>query len=265
MGIEQAGPSRRAVVRGAAWSVPVVAVATPVPVFAASPCVLRSEAVSTTNNTTTTFPAQGYTRDSSTAGRWRTSTPTAPGATYTNARIAITATKTGLIQHDFSATIFNLVAFTTGGVSGVSINQRPSPQGSVRGYDQRTVTRFDFGRLVYNLTFTIADISKSGSPSGVVNFWDTVQVTSDGSYQVTARQATVQGSGTQADPFTPIDSSPDGGDTDPQNVTLQFTTRATYVTFTYWSAAKGTTTTAAGGQGVTISNMTMQLAPDGCV
>lgn len=240
----------------------MVAVAATAPAFAASPCVLRSSVV-TTSTAVTTSPAQGYTRTSNTAGTWRTADPDGAGTLYTNARINVTATKTGLVEYGFNATTNNLINFTTGGVTGVSINQRPSTLTAARGYAQRTETTFNFQRLVYNLSFTIADISKSGSATLTNAFWDAVWIESDGAFVVTTRDIDVIGGGTSSsDPLTPRDAAPDVGDTDPNNVTLQFNGRCTYVRVYYWSSTKGTSSN--GGQGVTIGNMSMQLAPDGC-
>ncbi len=255
--------SRRNVVRGAAWSVPVIAVATAAPAFAASPCVNRSVVVST-STAATTAPAQGYTRTSNTAASWRTADPDGAGTVYSAANIAVTATKLGQLEYGFNTATNNLIPYATGGVTGISINQRPTATTSPRGYAQRSETTFNFQRLVYNLSFTIADISKSGSATGTSAFWDAVWVESDGTWSVTTRDIDVVGGGTSSmDPLTPRNNAPDVGDTDPNNVTLTFTTRCTYVKLYYWSATKATSS--GGGQGITISNMSMQLAPDGCV
>lgn len=259
----EGGTTRRTVMRGAAWTVPVVAVAAAAPAFAASPCVNRSPVVST-STAVTTAPAQGYTRASNTQGSWRTADPDGAATVYTGANIALTSSIVGSVVYGATSSFNNLIAYTTGGVTGVSLNQRPSAAGSARGYANRTETNFNFQRLVYNLTFTIADVSKNGSATGTNAFWDAVWVQSDGTWSVTARDVDVVGGGTSStDPFVPRDNAPDTGDTDPNNVTLTFSTRCTYVKIYYWSATKATSSN--GGQGITISDMSMQLAPDGCV
>lgn len=257
-------PTRRTVTRAAAWTVPVVAVAATAPAYAASRCSLRSSVVMTSSAVSTAQTTQGWARTNETAGSWRTNDPDAGGTTYTNARIAVACAKQGMLSYGFTAAADNLVPYTTGGVTGITINQRPSAGATARGYAQRTETTFNFQRLVYGLTFTIADISKQGAATGSNSFWDAVWVESDGTFTVTARDTDVVGGGTSStDPFTPGDNAPDIGDTSPNNVTLQFTSRCTYVRLYYWSATKATTTY--GGQGITVGNMSMQLAPDGCV
>lgn len=257
--------SRRNVVRSAAWTVPVIAVATTAPAYAASLCSDRSSVVSTTNTTSTSASAQGWSRTNDTSGSWRTNDPDT-GTVYSNARIAVSESKTGLVEYGFAAAANNLIAYTTGGVTGITINQRPTATTSARGYAQRTETTFNFQRLVYNLSFTIADVSKVGPATGGTNgFWDAVWVESDGVFTSLVRDADVIGSGTSStDPFTPRDSAPDVGDTAPNNVTLQFNGRCTYVKLYYWSATKPGGSSG-GGQGITVGNMSMQLAPDGCV
>lgn len=263
-------PTRRTVVRGAAWSVPVVAVAAAAPAFAASPCVLRSAVVSTS---TAASPAnqpavQGWSRTNDTSGSWRTADPDGAATLYTNARIAVSQTRTSTnIEYGFTAPADNLVApWTASTVTGLTINQRPTNTNVARGPDNRTITKFDFQRLVYGLTFTIADVSKSGSLTGSIGFWDAVWIESDGAFNITFLGTDVTGAGTQANPFTATDTASDTDNSATSNTTIAFSTRATYVNIHYWSAQRRPLANDnGGGQGITISNMSMQLAPDGCV
>lgn len=257
-------PTRRTVTRAVAWTVPVVAASAAAPAYAASLCTERSAAVSTSMALSGSATVQGWARTSETSGSWRTVDPDGAATKYSNARIAVTCLKRGQLEYGFATAANNLTAYTTGGVTGLTINQRPSAGASARGYAQRTETNFNFQRPVYNLTFTIADISKQGSATGTNGFWDALWVESDALFTVTARDTDVVGAGTSSsDPFTVRNAALDVGDTAPNNVTLRFAARCTYVKIYYWSATKAQTTY--GGQGITVGNMSMQLAPNGCV
>ena len=143
---EHANPSRRSVVRGAAWSVPVVAVAATAPAFAASPCASRtgllpvswSSSYSTTRQTGSIggAPVVNVTADYS-------STLLGPGSLNSQnlAPGSVAATRDSISLVNNSPTTLSL-----------------SPESNVQ-----TVT-FAFTQDVYGLTFSIDDIDRvSGS------------------------------------------------------------------------------------------------------
>lgn len=260
--------SRRTLVRGAAWSVPVVAVAAAAPSYAASLCSLRSNPASTLSTTNGT---PGFTRNSAISAVWRTSDPDGTAARYSSNTITIAVTKTSddLLLGFQNNDSLNLTARTANTISGITLNQRAASATALRGPGRRSQTTFTFARPAYNLTFAIADITKSSTDNAqgvpqTVNFWDAVSVISTSSYTAT-KGADVTGTGSDADPFTARQGSGNADDNGGSNVALVFTSPVTSLTINYWSADKVANASDAGaGQGITVQNMTMQLRPTSC-
>lgn len=260
--------SRRQVATGAAWSVPVLILGTAAPAAAASPvyCSQRSSTATTSMATATTGP--GYTRTNSTNGTWRTDDPDGSAALYSPATIAISSTVVGSnLSLGFTAERDNLTTYTTGGVTGLTINQRPTSPKGTRGYENRQDVTFRFDQPVYNLSFTIADISSNATSNTSYQFWDAVSVATDSSYTVTSRGSRVSGIGTVTDPLRATQVYTNGADNATSwNASLSFPGRTTYVTLSYWCNVPDPSRSVegAGGQGITVSNLSMQLAPKGC-
>lgn len=264
---------RRTLARGAAWSVPVVAATAAAPAYAASPCSLAPQTVSTTS-VVTVAPLQGFSRASATSAQWRTQDP--DGAAPTFAQVAIdmaASTTTANILHGFTAaTDLNLTPFTASTVTGITINQRPATTTSARGSANRTITALTFSQPVYNLTFTVADISNSGNAAvtpPTVRFWDAVWLEGP-AFTVVDRQPRVSGSGTSlTDPFTPPQLFDNNDVTDDWNITVRYAGPVTRINVHYWSANTTPPLPSGfvdqrGGQGITLSNMTMQVRAVGC-
>ena len=278
---------RRVLTRTAAWTVPVIAASAAAPAWAVSICDGRRTVGTTSgtagaNNTIiadSASPAPGYTRGSATSATWTTNDPDGATSLYTFATIAVTEERTTSngtinIQYGFATNdTQNLALFNTGTVIGPSINQRPTSATSPRGFGNRTITTFTFDRTVYGLTFTISDISKSAQPEIVasagqltsVAFWDAVFVESADTWSWSARGTAVEGAGTQASPFTAAIGAPNADQNAQSDVTINFFGGVTQFKIHYWSADKvANANDTGGGQGITVSNMTMQVAPTGC-
>lgn len=284
-------PSRRALVRGAAWSVPAIAVATTAPAFAASICTQRSALVSTTSGTKSTNgdgytnvadlanPAPGLTTTSDSVATWTTADPDA-GNVYTNASIGITSSSSnvGNLALGFTAANQSLRGYRTAGITGVTVNQRPVATGSTRGMDNKSTTTFQFNRTVYDLSFRIADISNDRISATSLGFWDGVYIVSDGTFSATlpsGASGRLQGAGTPTSPLTPKELYDDVESDVNWAALITFSSPVTSVTLHYFSysiaelnakfanAYLGYSDTR-GGQGITVENMSMRLRPAIC-
>ncbi|SEB67153.1 hypothetical protein SAMN04489844_0810 [Nocardioides exalbidus] len=199
-------PTRRTMVRSAAWSVPVVAVAATAPAYAAS-CG-NAETLSWSNYTDgTVFSSAMF------------------GSTK------LTLSQSGNLGSDSGKVLYQdeggvnpaLRFYPTNGVDGSSI----------------TVT-LTFSRAVKNLSFTILDIDNANNGNGSTAWRDRIAVTgTPSSVSVGSR---IQGAGTENSPYrssgtTQIDNSdPDG------NVTLTWNGPLTSVTYRYFQIGAPTGT-----------------------
>ncbi|GAB3255276.1 hypothetical protein GCM10027425_15230 [Alteromonas gracilis] len=270
--------SRRTLARGAAWSVPVVAATAAAPAYAASPCSLAPQTVSTTTDGTAS-PTRGYTRNTTVSpptATWRTQDPDGALPTYGPVIATISTTlapEATNLTIGFSSTILNLQLFpNTPGTGLPSLSQRPTvinptPGPTVRGYANRQITRFQFNRTVRNLRFNLNDISQLQTTSTSCQFWDSVWIETDGTFSV-ANAEWIGGDGKS--PATPLEPNNPGlnlSDTDPRwdNSVVTFTGTCTYFTLHYWSRQfNDKTVTATGGQGINLSNLTMEVGALGC-
>lgn len=140
---QYANPSRRSVVRGAAWSVPVVAVAATAPAFAASPCT----------NRTALLPVSWSSLYSTTR-----QTGSIGGTPVVNVSAGYTATRVGGGALHSSNLAPTRVAETQDSFSLVNTSPTSwslNPEGNFQ-----TVT-FSFTQDVYGLTFSIDDIDRA--------------------------------------------------------------------------------------------------------
>ncbi|CAM3666178.1 hypothetical protein [Nocardioides zeicaulis] len=250
---DSSGLSRRTVVRGAAWSVPVVSMAATAPAFASSTCKDGAYQVRWS------LDYDGAT-DVATANR----TTTSGTGTTGNAALTLTVLSTfnGRMQAG-SANVQNVGTYSNLNVSpanigglgqrGLTIMQRcrDTSLGTPRRNNNQVIT-LKFNRPVWDLKFTLTDIdSNSGQ------YQDRIEI-SPVPPKFTLGGA-MQGSGTQASPWSPkttnLDQDPvsEGGG----NVVLDYTgaAPAAEYTITYWNDQSGTLTSN-GLQGVFVSNVT---------
>lgn len=151
MSEQAAGPTRRTLVRGAAWSVPVVAIATAAPAFAASPC-------SDLYNYRLVWGTTPYSKGTATATSTTSSaTIPAPAGAVSSLAVSFTAARVGTTT--LATTNLDLVAGSsnTGGLGQQAIAMRNATTALTRdlGRQEMTIT---FGRPVRNLVLTITDI-----------------------------------------------------------------------------------------------------------
>lgn len=223
--LETVRPSRRSVVRGAAWSVPVVSMAATAPAFAASPCAKSTIVWSSLGRSGTTF--------TSTSISGVTVTLTLSGATTAAGNRTISTTQTG-------------------GQSSVLRFYSTSTNNS-----SQTAT-FSFTRTsngqpvnVTNLSFSFLDIDSGGRS------WDDRVLVNTGGFAFTIVNPTyVIGTGTSGNPFrgaTSNTSADTGGSSTNGNVAVSWAASLSSVSFTY--AQDGSSN---GQPFIGISNMSFQ-------
>lgn len=179
-------PTRRAVARGALWTMPVVAVTGVAPAYAYSCAIVP------------------YTAPLNTAKYGKTSTTTGSGSTNAQASSApVTYTVTAAASSGATLASNNIRAAgdTTGGYNGLgdlaSDGLQLQQQGALGG---QTIT-IAFSRPVWNLSFTVADIDSNGTAQYVD------QVFFDQAPTSVANASAVTGSGTAAAPLKPISNN----------------------------------------------------------
>ncbi len=216
--------TRRTVVRGAAWSVPVLAVAATAPAYAASPCPATTLVWSTLGN--------GNVFSSTTVGAV-TVTLTLSGVTNANNNRTISTNPTGGLN--------SVLRFYSGSANGSSQTAT------------FTFTRTSTGAPVNvtNLNFSFLDIDSGG------NSWDDrVTVGSGGFAYVIQSQTYVQGTGSAAAPFRAANSDTSdnsAGSSNNGNVYVKWTSAVSSVSFTYFQGLAAT-----GSPFIGISNMSFQ-------
>ena len=191
------GTTRRTVVRGAAWSVPVVAVAATVPAFAASPCANKTALQAVTWSSSPSTTAQ---------------TGFIGGVPI----VDVTADYTSTLLGPGSLAAQNLQPSSVGATrdSLNLVNNTPTAASLNPSANYPTVT-FRFTRDVYGLTFAIDDIDRvSGS------YYDQVFLSGAPETPSVTLGSAVVGSGTSADPWRTSAASGDYSAT--QTVTLTY-------------------------------------------
>lgn len=220
-----ASPSRRTVVRGAAWSVPVVAVATAAPAFAASPCTAKTALLPVTWSATSTTTSQ-------------------TGTTTTGATVSVAAayTRAGLSPGSLGSG--NLGAQTASSTrdSFAIVNNTPALLTGDPSTNFQTVT-FTFSEPVFGLTFSIDDIDRG------TGYWDWVSLASSpGEIPGATFSAgtTIIGGGTDANGWRT--SATSGGDNlATQTVTATYANGLVGITqlrLKFWSTVNNATSTA---------------------
>lgn len=232
--------SRRTVVRGAAWSVPVVAAATAAPAFAASchdPAYVDYDW--TVNryyraNRQTVDRGYGYVRtDSSNAAYYGQDPDGAGNQLSTNVTITVAyGSNTAASADQLYASDINVGGT---GAPGMTLHQTPRNANNMSSNltnANKSVITFAFSRVISELTFTMTDID---SASG--DFRDAVGIAgatiSNYSIQNTNQ---VGGVGTVTNPFMviPTNSAVDNQSGNGGNVTVTLTNVSTF-DLHYWN------------------------------
>jgi hypothetical protein len=215
-----ANPSRRTVVRGAAWSVPVIAVAANAPAFAASPCVNKSALLPVTWSATSTTTSQ--------TGTTTNGTTVNVGAAYTQSGLTPGSIGSG-----------NLSAQTVGATrdSFGIVNNSPALLSGDPSANFQTVT-FTFTQPVFGLTFSIDDIDRG------TGYWDYVSLAATPTEAPSAALGSaITGGGTDANGWRTTSSS--GGDNlASQTVTVTYANGLvgiTQVRLRFWSTVNTAT------------------------
>ena len=195
---------RRAVARGAAWSIPVVSLAMAAPAMAVSGCKMTTGALSW-----------------DVFGNGTKQTGKALATTLTGVTVTVSVSgDTGAADNG------EVTSTTTGGLSKV-----------LRFYDlnnkkntSQTVT-LTFSKPVQNLSFSLLDVdSQSGTPLNA--YEDLVVINTAGG--TAHKHSNVKGSGTAADPYRgKTTNSPVAGTSADSNVDLSWTGPVSSVSFTY--------------------------------
>lgn len=193
---ERINPSRRTVVRGAAWSVPVVAVAATAPVFAASPCA----------NRTALLPvswSQSYstTRQTGSIG----------GTPVVNVTAGYTSTLLGGGALNAQNLTPTSVRATRDSIS--LVNNSPTTTSLNAEGNFQTVT-FSFTQDVYGLTFSIDDIDRASS------YHDHVFLAGAPETPTVTQGSAVTGGGTSSNPWRTTGASGDNATN--QTVTVTY-------------------------------------------
>lgn len=216
--------SRRTLVRGAAWSLPVVAVAATAPAYAASACPATTLVWSTLGN--------GSVFSSTTVGA-----------------VTVTLTVSGVTNAPNNRTI------STTATGGQNSNLR-FYSGNADGSSQTATfafTRTSTGAAVSvtNLTFSFLDVDSGGA-----NWDDRVTVNTGGFAYVIQNPTYVQGTGAAGTPFRAAagnTSANTGGASSNGNVNVSWAAGVSSVSFTYFQGLA-----ASGSPFIGISNMSFQ-------
>ena len=248
--LTEARPSRRAVTRAAAWSVPVIAVATSAPAFAASCQPVRA----------TIGNATGYNRVSST--EWNaTFDVDGNGPLPANVLTAKASYDPGMgVRNDNNGgandnfTIQNQVGGL--GTFGLVMAQRPTASTPTAPLSALGHYTFSFSKPVTNLSFTLTDID-----SATNDFWDSVWLSAGFTYK--ERGTGMQGIGTPGNPFkqssgnTPVDNATGANG----NVTITYPGTISSFTINYSNAQTAFSNRIDQDQVVTIANFAFDFQP----
>lgn len=255
---------RRSVVKAGAWSLPVVAVATRLPMQAATgECTPFDVGVDWTG--------AGYTRTSNSKAKYVapfTNPVTGTPATI-NVTLASVLVGTG-ISYGFEgggATAGNLTGDNLRlsgtniggtGAPGITLHQnQPNTPTTGSQRNKRQELTFTFDKPVYNLSFGITDID---SQSG--DFWDAIDFSSPAPYTAT-KGSTITGTGTPANPWaTTAGNLPVDNDSGIGSVNIVFAGPVTTFTIYYWDKRTSTSSNVDNDQKVFITNLDFKVS--GC-
>lgn len=240
--------SRRSIVRGAAWSVPVVAVSTAAPAFAASPCDPL---------TITSFPMTGGSIGAASNGTrtWSRSLSTSTGASTTSTiQLSATSSYTNSMARAADQGIYAHFGTTNNagntGTPGLQMFQERGTASVATPSAHAGTYTFTFSRPVTNLTFTLSDIdyyaySEQTWWGGTNNFYqydDRVAVSSsESTFTVQSRGGNIVSSsiGSNDNPFRTNAAGQSAGNIDLDqgagNVVLRAAGPLTTFSVTYWN------------------------------
>ncbi len=240
-------PTRRTVTRVAAWSVPVIAVATTAPAYAASCASVRATTSHITAVNRVSSVEWNATFDVDGNGPLPGNVMTAK-ATYDSGMNVRNDGPNGT-NDNFT------VAGSVGGLntSGLVMAQRAttsSPSGALGHY------LFSFSKPVSNLSFTLTDID---STTG--DFWDSVWLT--GSFTSSNKASGLQGVGTSASPFKQVggNSAVDNSSGSGGNVTISYPGPISSFQINYSNVATSFSSRLDPDQVVTIANIAFDFQP----
>lgn len=244
--LTESRPSRRAVTRAAAWTVPVIAVATTVPAYAASCAPVTVSAANATGGNRVSNVEYAVTFNAGT------------GASPTNVMTVKATYDSGMLVRDDGPNGANdnfTIQNPVGGLTtyGLVMAQRLASRTSNTGvYGHYT---FTFTKPVTGLTFTLTDID---STTG--DFWDAVWLSPGFSTPRLAPGMT--GAGTQADPIRQSNGNTAVNNASGTNGNATITYPGTISSFTVnYSNAQTGRITADPDQVVTIANFNFSFQP----
>jgi hypothetical protein len=214
-------PSRRTVLRAAAWTAPAVSVAVAVPAYAAcSPTTAKPTSYHLN------WASGVYTRSSAASGA-AVVPGAAAGAQAVNVFVTSTVSSSRVVR-----TAQNLL----GSAQGLELHHA-SPVSA--GREHRQTVTFNFSRQVSGLTFSIKDVDSSQG-----GWWDRVELSGPRSYAVEPRNKQhnhILGSGEEGKPWHYYD-----GDTVLANagdkrgaVTVTYTEPVSSISLVYWTSVAG--------------------------
>lgn len=252
----QLRPTRRTLVRGAAWSVPAISIAAAAPAFAASPCDLRSYVLDWDGGSVTTGTTS-WARANYTSGKATVNAPSGSGSAAIGVQFtSVWINEAGWQTRDRRDQAANLTISTETNVGNLSKGRGlyVRHEDPIHGdRDRRQQLTIAFDREVTGLNFTITDIDSTSNL-----YWDRVEVSALNSVGAAVLHGSTKapgviGSGATADPFRQSDADTTfGANQGGGNVGLSFTGSVKSVTLVFWSAAAG------GQQAIYLSDMAFQ-------
>ena len=214
-------PSRRTVLRAAAWTAPAVSVVVAVPAYAAC-----SPATTKPTSYNVDWASGVYTRSSAASGA-----VVVPGAAVGAQPVNVFVTST-VSSNRVVRTAQNLL----GSAQGLELHHT-SPVSA--GREHRQTVTFNFSRQVSGLTFSIKDVDSSQG-----GWWDRVELTGARTFVVAPRgrrNTHILGSGVQGAPWYHYDSDtvlPNSGDSR-GTVTVTYTEPVSSISLVYWTSVGG--------------------------
>lgn len=219
-------PSRRTVLRAAAWTAPAVSVAVAVPAYAAC-----SPASATTGSYRLDWGVTPWTMTSAKTGVATVASSTAGGTA-----VPVTFVSSGPQSLKLAAANLTVPSQTNVGGLGASARalQLHHAAPLTAGRDAGQVVTISFGRPVSGLSFTITDIDSQGN-----GWWDQVSL----SGRRTAQSATgIRGAGTDASPWRQREgTSAVPATSGAGNVRVSYTEPVTTIVLKFWTSVTGGT------------------------
>lgn len=244
-------PTRRTLVRGAAWSVPVISVAAAAPAFAASPCDVSTYTLNWAGGATalgvTTYAAPA--NPGGNGVKTGVATVNAPTGSLGSAlTVTLKSTMFGSMSRDGD----NLTLSDETNVGGLGLGRGLNishADGIPSGYNNRQEIAISFSRDVSELKFTITDIDAQNG--------DWIDQVSLSGTRTGTPVATTQGAGTTDVPWMATAYGNRANNTGGGNVGIEYTATIpanTSILFSFWNQNNGGN----GNQRVFLSDMTFK-------